>query len=105
MRRRERVRCGLEGERDEMMRQKDHECGALIDERDQLLVDTDARMLALTAPDPATRVTRHASRGASTRRFASAASYPWASLWTRTRSRPSRRQAPCTHFGSPDRGR
>ena len=41
----------MEGERDDIIRQKDHECGALIDERDQLLVDTDARMLALTATD------------------------------------------------------
>ena len=41
----------MESERDDIIRQKDHECGALVDERDQLLVDTDARMLALTATD------------------------------------------------------
>merc|ERR1712091_270737 len=54
----------LESERDDIIRQKDHECGALIDERDQLLVDTDARMLALTATDEQLRRRVHELEGA-----------------------------------------
>ena len=87
--------CYVEMELDKAENTALHALAALDGDQSQAslaadAVATTATTLAVSASNQ--RVcTRHASRGASTRRFASAASYPWASSLTKKRSTPPRR--------------